>query len=77
MVLHAMGHGRAMVQPIGMSETIDRILPVAEGKHGWRGDEAKGCERGEHYRHPEAEPGRECGQHGLGNRSVPEPRFQA
>ena len=36
---------------------------MPEGENGWRGDEAKGCERGKHYRQPEAEPGPERSEH--------------
>jgi hypothetical protein len=63
MVLHAMGHGRAMVHCVGMNEALDRVIAMPEGENGWRGDEAKGCERGEHYRQPEAEPGPERSEH--------------
>jgi hypothetical protein len=63
MVLHAMGHGRAMVHRVGMGEAIDRILPVAEGENGRRRDEAKGCQRGKHYRQTETDAGPERSEH--------------
>ena len=55
MVLHAMGHDRAMVHRVGVGEALDRVIAMPQGENGWRGDEAKGCERGEHYRQTETD----------------------
>jgi hypothetical protein len=62
-VLAAMRSIHPMVDRVGMGETLHGIRAMAESEHRrWR-HEAKRCEGREGDRNPEAQAGRERGQH--------------
>jgi hypothetical protein len=70
-ILHARRFGDAVIDHIGMGKAVGRVLAMTEGKRRRRHDEAKCRERCEYDPEPEAEPGRERGQHCLLNYSIP------
>ena len=53
----------AMIDHIGMGQTVGRVLAVAEGQSRRRHDEAKGRQCRKDDREPKAKAGREPGQH--------------
>ena len=63
--LRAMRVRIAVVHHVGVCHAVDRSLAVTEGKHRRRHQEAKRRKRREQNREPEAQAGRERGQHGF------------
>jgi hypothetical protein len=62
----ASGFAYAVVDHVGMGETVDDMRAVTVGKHCWGHYEAERSERRKRNREPEAESLRQCRQHQFG-----------
>jgi hypothetical protein len=66
MMAHAARFAHPVIDHVGMGQAFDRMLAVAEGKHGGGCHEAKRRKGRKCNREPESDSLRQCRQHRLG-----------